>query len=183
MSKKYKSEQFVNLDFDEIDPKEHFEISNYGSIKSFRTSRKDGKIIKGSFISGYNTVQVKLKNGKMKSYYVHKLVALFFLDKPNDNQTFVAHKDFDRKNNFYLNLMWVDRKGLSIHRLNDPDYNEKKIRNSKLTEENVKAILRRIKKLDSPTRQDLLKLAEKNSITLTQVRRIANRENWSHIKI
>jgi len=182
MVKKYKSEKFISLDFEEIDSREIFEISNYGRILSYRTNKEEGKIIKGSFISGYNTVQVLLKNGKMKSYFVHKLVAEFFLDKPNEDQEFVTHIDYNKKNNYYLNLKWANREELSAHRKLDPDYNKKKVRNSKLTEENVKAIWRRLKKIDKPSRLDLEKLAKKNHITLTQIRRIYSGENWSHLK-
>ncbi len=181
MVSKYKNEKFVRLDYEEISPKEVFEISNYGRIRSFRTNKVEGKIIKGSYISGYNTVQVKLRDGRMKSYFVHKLVAKFFIDNPH-NKSFVTHIDYDIKNNYYLNLVWATRQELSNHRKLDPDYNQKKVRNSKLTEENVKAIWRRLNKLDKPTRFDFEKLARKNNITITQIRRIYNGENWSHLK-
>lgn len=47
------------------------------------------------------------KNGLMKSFYVHQLVALNFLDNPQ-NLPAVNHKDENKKNNSVDNLEWCD---------------------------------------------------------------------------
>ncbi len=52
---------------------------------------------------GYLTVHLTAKNGKHKVEYVHRLVALSFLDNPN-NYPQVNHKDENRLNNNVDNL-------------------------------------------------------------------------------
>jgi hypothetical protein len=44
-------------------------------------------------------------NGKMKSIVIHRIVALLFIDNPENKQT-VNHKDFNRDNNYFENLEW-----------------------------------------------------------------------------
>lgn len=48
------------------------------------------------------------KNNKSKSYYVHRLVAMAFIDNP-DNLVEVNHKDHVRDNNHVNNLEWVTK--------------------------------------------------------------------------
>lgn len=52
---------------------------------------------------GYLVVHLTAKNGKHKLEYVHRLVALSFLENPN-NYPQVNHKDENRLNNNVENL-------------------------------------------------------------------------------
>lgn len=54
---------------------------------------------------GYNYTQLTDKNGNRKHYFIHQLVALNFLENPN-NYTSINHKDEDKTNNHYSNLEW-----------------------------------------------------------------------------
>jgi len=86
----------------------NYQVSNMGRVKSlnYRRTGKE-KIIKGSKNnSGYLTVTLS-KEGKMKSYFIHRLVASAFLDNPNNLQQ-VNHKDENIKNNCVENLEWCD---------------------------------------------------------------------------
>jgi len=184
MEEKREDEKWVKLDYADVHKDEKFEISNYGQIKSFRTSRKGGKIIKGSFLTGYNILVVKLKTEKKRTYFVHKIVADYFLDKHKEDETFVIHKDYDRSNNYYKNLEWCDRDGMYAHRKADPDYHQKKIKNSKLTEDDVRRL--KIKLRDGTKdgkRPIYMHIAREFGITLTQLKRIEKGENWTHITI
>lgn len=80
-----------------------YQVSNYGRIKSFI---KDEKIL--SFCdngNGYLYITLR-KNGIRKNYYIHRLVATYFLENPF-NKNVVNHKDFNIKNNNADNLEWV----------------------------------------------------------------------------
>ena len=56
--------------------------------------------------NGYHRYRIIDNNGKKKSMYAHRLIALTFL--PNqDNKKFVNHKDHDKSNNALENLEWV----------------------------------------------------------------------------
>jgi len=184
MEENREEEKWVKLDYSEIHSDEKFEISNYGKIKSFRTGRKGGKIIKGSILTGYNILVLKLKNERKRTFFVHKIVADFFIKKNNENDNYVIHKDYNRNNNYYKNLEWVDKEGMYAHRKADPDYHTKKIKNSKLSEEDVRNIKIKIRDGNKGGKRLVyVHIAREFGITLTQLKRIENGENWSHVTI
>ena len=103
-------------------------ISGYESylIGSHGTVMRNGKILKQQLNSdGYVLVSL-CKDGKCKSFFVHRLVANAFIDNP-ENLPQINHKDEDKTNNFVENLEWCDAKynnsyGTRIKRLSRPIY-------------------------------------------------------------
>lgn len=87
-----------------------YQISNFGNVKSLGNEKKrKEKIIKqGQSKKGYLFVNL-YKNGKGKIYQVHRLVAIAFIENPN-NFLQVNHKDEDKTNNVVENLEWCDAK-------------------------------------------------------------------------
>lgn len=82
-----------------------YEVSNLGNIKSLRS----GKLLKqASNKDGYKMVSLT-KDGKSRSYGVHRLVALAFLPNPL-NLPEVNHKDESHDNNVLENLEWISKK-------------------------------------------------------------------------
>ena len=80
-----------------------YQVSNLGNV------RRNGKNLRpGISKIGYPLV-VLSKNGKAKSIFVHKLVAIAFLPNPN-NLKCVNHKDESRGNNRADNLEWCDHR-------------------------------------------------------------------------
>ena len=179
MIDQYQNERWKRIEFDGIHPEENVHISDFGRIRSYKTSRKGGKIIGGSWLSGYNILVLRMQDEKRKTVFIHKLVAEYFIKNNTPDAKFVIHKDYDRKNNHYLNLRWVNQKQLSAHRKNDDDYDKKKIRNSKLTETQVI----RLKKMLKRGNVKPYRLAIQFGITHTQLNRIKTGENWGHIKV
>lgn len=99
-----------------------YKISNFGRIKSYAYEKyPQGKIINGSLVNGYRALSVRLNNGETVSKYVHKLVAEFFVKKTNKSQTYVIHKDHNKLNNHYENLMWATREELEEHNKKSPN--------------------------------------------------------------
>lgn len=78
-----------------------YEISNHGNIRN----KKTGRILK-SFDNGNGYRFIKIKN---KNYYIHRLVAMAFLDNSNGFPD-VNHKDYNRSNNDVTNLEWLSTK-------------------------------------------------------------------------
>jgi hypothetical protein len=82
--------------------------------KVYNSQRKRYLILK-KHVTGY--VGVTLSNEmKNKSYNVHRLVALLFIDNPNSLPE-VNHIDFDKTNNNVANLEWVSRSDNKKHNL------------------------------------------------------------------
>ena len=92
---------------DKKDYEEHYQVSNCGRVKSIKFGKE--RILKpvpNSF--GYLFVNL-CKDGKVKAFTVHRLVAEAFLDNPN-NLSQVNHKDENKLNNSVENLEWCDAK-------------------------------------------------------------------------
>ena len=88
----------------------HFQVSNYGRIKSLPRYTRNGsckyeKILKpGNDKDGYKIIGLR-RDGKQKTFRVHRLVAEAFLENPN-NYPEVNHKDECKYNNYVENLEW-----------------------------------------------------------------------------
>ena len=82
---------------------ENYQVSSYGRVWSVRNQRclKPQKHNKG-----YLNIVLTAKNGKAKQEYIHRLVALTFIDNP-DNKPTVNHKDENKQNNHVDNLEWA----------------------------------------------------------------------------
>ena len=70
------------------------------NISSFGRIKKKDKIIQPSNLNGYLRVKIN-----KKSFMVHRLVALVFINNP-DNKLIVNHKDLNKNNNNVYNLEW-----------------------------------------------------------------------------
>lgn len=99
-----------------------YQVSNYGNVKSLARQRRNSKGIymqKEKLLSltntstGYKKVEL-VKNGKKKGYKVHRLVAMAFIDNP-ENKPEVNHIDGNKINNHVDNLEWVTSSENSIH--------------------------------------------------------------------
>jgi hypothetical protein len=87
-------------------------ISNYGLVQKIENEKTKVLKIYDNGI-GYKMVSMK-KNNKYKLYYLHRLVAEYFLDNPY-NLKEVNHIDFDKSNNKVCNIEWVSRKDNMHH--------------------------------------------------------------------
>lgn len=89
-----------------------YQVSNLGRVKTlyFRNNKyiiKKEKILKQHISKqGYLSVGLSDKQGKRKTYRVHRLVAQAFI--PNPQKLFcVNHKDENKSNNIITNLEWT----------------------------------------------------------------------------
>lgn len=84
-----------------------YQVSNMGRIK-FLKFKKIRILRSEKDVNGYLRVTLH-KNGIIKRYKVHRLVAQAFIPNPN-NLPQVNHKDEDKTNNNVSNLEWCDAK-------------------------------------------------------------------------
>lgn len=107
-----------------------YEVSNLGRVRRLRRLDSLGRVVAEKVLSpainkilGYVTL-TSSQCGKNKVFYVHRLVAECFCDKPDDCDR-VNHIDGNRANNCAENLEWVThsenllhayRTGLAVHR-------------------------------------------------------------------
>ncbi len=77
-------------------------ITNDGKVYNLKRKRF---LISTRIATGYMSINLS-NNKKIKTFNVHRLVALLFLDNPN-NLPEVNHIDFDKTNNKIENLEWV----------------------------------------------------------------------------
>jgi hypothetical protein len=88
----------------------NYDISNFGNIKNNKTS----KIMKQTLKGGYYNIGLVNELGK-KTFKVHRLVALSFIENP-ENKAEVNHKDKNKLNNNICNLEWMTHRENNIHR-------------------------------------------------------------------
>ena len=85
-----------------------YQVSNTGQVRSlnYRQTGKTKILKQHTDKNGYKKVGLS-KNGKVKTYAVHRLVAKAFISNPN-NLPYVNHKDENPSNNAVWNLEWCD---------------------------------------------------------------------------
>lgn len=92
----------------------YYQVSNKGNIRSVDRMDCQNRFRKGKMCKklenedGYYKVSLS-KNGIEKRFFIHRLVAMAFIENPNDFDC-INHKDENKKNNCIENLEWCTRK-------------------------------------------------------------------------
>lgn len=108
-------ELFDNLKIKISSDGEIYTMDHVYTRKNGRLDNRKGKLLKPRIDKyGYKTI-VLTKNGTRKSYTVHRLVAMAFIDNP-DNKPQVNHIDGNKLNNKADNLEWCSNKENQIHK-------------------------------------------------------------------
>ena len=91
-----------------------YQVSSFGRVRSLDRIDFVGRQLKGAIMkpnimkSGYHLVGLRRGNIQNK-LYIHRLVALAFIDNPY-NLLEINHLDEDKSNNNHTNLEWCSRK-------------------------------------------------------------------------
>jgi len=174
-------ELWLRIHFPGFEPQPHYEVSNWGRLKSYQRSKR-GVLIDGSVIQGYRTLNVR-QRGVAANLYVHKLVANFFCERISENHIYSIHMDHDKLNNWFENIRLVTKQEMFNHRCESQGFINRIIprrtKNYKLTESKVVVI----KRLISNGNCRMKSIAKHFKVSQTQLKRIRSGENWKHVKI
>ena len=88
---------------------ENYEVSNYGNVRN----KKTNKYLKKENTKGYLRISLS-KNGKVKRFQIHRLVALNFIENLQ-NKKCVNHIDGNKFNNCVSNLEWCTHSENELH--------------------------------------------------------------------
>lgn len=88
----------------------HYEVSNTGLIRNGITMKV---LLQHTTKKGYKTITLP-DNGSIKSFRIHRLVALGFIDNP-DKKEYVNHKNGIKNDNRQENLEWCTASENMIH--------------------------------------------------------------------
>lgn len=102
----------------------HYQVSTFGNVKSlnYRGTKKERllKLIPNKI--GYINVQL-CKEGTVKPFYVHRLVAIAFLSKDTIKND-VNHINMVKHDNRVENLEWCTKSENAIHSVNNKVSND-----------------------------------------------------------
>lgn len=146
-------------------------VSNYGRVKSLISNRYLSATANND---GYLKVKLYF-DGRCKTEFVHRLVALAFVDNPN-NLPQVNHKDEDKQNNYFENLEWCTHK-----------YNQNYGKHNKNISDSSKGLRRNTKKcirLSDNRIFDCIKdtLVEEKVSYETMKKRCRNKDGFMYLK-
>ncbi|MFP4089215.1 MAG: NUMOD4 domain-containing protein [Cyclobacteriaceae bacterium] len=176
---RYRNEVWREIDFETDLPHARYEVSSHGRVRSFAVDKVNGRIMKGSDVNGYLSVMVRLGKKISQTHYIHRLVAMAFCSRPSEEHRYVAHMDYDKKNNSRYNLKWMTECELTAHNNKNPAILRSRSTGYKLTESDVRVIKRLLK--SNKTRLSMI--AKRFNITHTQLNRIRSGENWGNVTI
>lgn len=133
-----------------------YQVSNFGRVKSLNYNHTNQEQIlkQATNKDGYKVVCL-YKDGKGKTFQVHRLVAMAFITNPN-NYAEVNHKDECKTNNHISNLEWCDCKY-------NCNYGTRNERHSKAMSGENNPMLGKLGK-DNPNAKQIIQLTLENEV-------------------
>ena len=155
-----------------IQAEPEYEVSNAGDVRNRKTSH-----VKSIRLDKYGYKRVTLYPSG-KTYSIHRLVAIAFIDNPNNLKT-VNHVNGNKLDNSVNNLEWLSFSDNSKHAhktgLIEVSVNGTKNPMSKFTEEDIKEI-RLLSSLGNSTSE----IANQLSFPYERVRRLLKGESYNN---
>lgn len=183
MVKKLSGETWKPFRFDGLQQmRNKYAISSNGRIAAYKKDvYEDGRILKGSITSGYNTLNIRA-GGLSSTYYIHREVARLFLPKPPAKKKIVVHINHNRSDNRAKNLKWVTQEEAIAHQQKSPlrkaykEVQQNRTTGLKLTIAQVRAMKNQ---LNNPKRKMTKKqIADKYGVSEMTLYRIQRGESW-----
>jgi hypothetical protein len=167
-----------------------YAISNMGRLVCFHKNINDGHLLNCSLQEGYPIWRFrrKRKNGSItyEAPLLHRLVASYFLSKPQRGETIVIHSNYKKSDNRYHNLQWASPDEAFAHQQGSPAVKRlKKNRKETFFVLNAKLNSNKVTRVKIMLKQNktLKEIASRFGVSDMQVHRIKTGENWSHVTI
>jgi len=154
-----------------------YQVSNIGNVKRLKNENALLEKLVGRSIDRYGYVKrVLCKQGKMYDFTEHRLVAIAFIDNPEDKLT-INHINGIKTDNRVENLEWNTNLENKQHAVNSGLTNLKGINHPrcKLSEKDVLEIR------EIGFTQTRTALSKKYGVSRNSILGIINRKNWNHI--
>ena len=176
--------------FKQILGSENYFISNFGRVKTinWRNTKREAVLKPATDKKGYLRVALSI-GGKLITYKVHRLVAIYFLENP-ENKPQVNHIDGIKSNNVLSNLEWSTNSENQLHAVklglvkskkgttrNAPWTVGEKNYNSVLTNQIVSEIRSKFKKRIYTRKMLSIEYGVKEST----IKDVVLRKSWSHV--
>jgi len=164
-----------------------YEASTDGEIKTFnwRGSGREAIMKPARDNGGYLRTMLKHDNGKISTIKVHRIIAMTFLDNPENKET-INHKNGIKTDNRVINLEWSSRSENCKHAF-DTNLNSNKGQNnpaSSLTDKEVIEI-RNNYQYGRKSRHDggftKKQIADKYNTTFATIKQIIQGKSWKHL--
>jgi hypothetical protein len=98
--------EIKNINFDVMrNNGKNYEISNFGRIRYWKNKNLDWFYVNGCISTGYKRTNIRY-DGKLKTIFVHVLMAYVFFGPPKDKFEIVRHLDDNGLGNYVSNLCW-----------------------------------------------------------------------------
>jgi len=186
MIKKVSGESWKHLKFPGWNQlRNKYALSSQGRIASFKKDvLEDGKLLNGSFTTGYRTLNLHRPASK-GTLYIHREMAKLFLKKPSPRHKYVIHLNHNKLDNNQKNLKWATLEEMISHQQKSPaKIAYKKVQANRTVGLKLRAAqVKKIKEiLKSPRRtQTIRQLADKYGISEMTIYRIKSGENWARV--
>jgi hypothetical protein len=154
-----------------------YQVSNIGNVKRLISQRVFAERLIGRSIDRYGYVKrILSKNGKNNYFTEHRLVAIAFIDNP-DNKATVNHINGIKTDNRVENLEWNTNNENHQHAINTGLKDQKGIKHHKckLTEEQVREIR------EIGFSQTRMSLSKKYGVCRKNILGIIRGDFWKHI--
>ncbi len=180
--KTFWNEKWQRVDFGKETKTCHYEISNFGRIRSIDKTTGRERLLNGAKArGGLIMLNQKLKDNSTGIVYIHRFVAEEFLEPPSDEHEYILHVDYDKANNHWSNLKWATEEEWKEYQKKNPHHKGRPARtkNYKLTETQVRMMKRMLKR--GKTKRKII--ARKFGVSENCAYKIEKGIRWGHVKI